>query len=79
MVTNCPAKGWLRTHACMPGCAAQLNSTIAGFMVYLRDLESGQEERIHADPLIPDDWEPGGLGLLAHPNAPRLVLRLPIA
>ena len=39
---------------------------------------TGQEERIHADPLIPDDWEPGGLGLLAHPNAPRLVLRLPI-
>ena len=24
---------------------------------------TGQEERIHADPLIPDDWEPGGLGL----------------
>ena len=39
---------------------------------------TGQEERIHADPLIPDDWEPGALGLLAHPNAPRLVLRLPI-
>ena len=33
MATNCAAKGWLRTHACMPGCAAQLNSTIAGFIV----------------------------------------------
>jgi eukaryotic-like serine/threonine-protein kinase len=39
---------------------------------------TGQEERIQDEPFIPDDWEPAGRGLLMHPNAPRLVLRLPI-
>jgi hypothetical protein len=39
---------------------------------------TGQEERIHTDPWIPDDWEPDGRGLLLHSNAPRLVSRLPL-
>ena len=39
---------------------------------------TGAERRLIEQPWIPDDWEPDGAALLAHPIGPRQVFRVPV-